>query len=161
LSEPVGADIESICGKCGDVWHVVVAKVGDTIARVICKQCGREHRHKPPGGTAQGKPAAGAARGAPARKSRAKAAPEPDTPKVTFDPNKPPRPYRPTEHFDPGDRVAHPTFGVGIVEGSPGPGKIDVLFPSGRKVLAQAKEDLRLERPRGGGAEGASGEGPV
>lgn len=45
----VGADIESICRKCGDVWHVVVAKVGDQIAKVQCKQCNGLHRHKPPG----------------------------------------------------------------------------------------------------------------
>ena len=35
----VGADVEALCGKCGDVWHVVVAKVGDRVAKVQCKQC--------------------------------------------------------------------------------------------------------------------------
>ena len=30
----VGQDIESICGKCGDVWHVVVAMNGTAIAKV-------------------------------------------------------------------------------------------------------------------------------
>ena len=30
MTPAVGADIESLCSKCGDVWHVVVAKVGDT-----------------------------------------------------------------------------------------------------------------------------------
>ena len=40
VSLPVGKDIESICGKCGDVWHVVVAKMGEQIAKVQCKQCG-------------------------------------------------------------------------------------------------------------------------
>ena len=50
VTPPVGADVESLCAKCGDVWHVVVAKVGDRIARVQCKQCGAPHRLKPPGG---------------------------------------------------------------------------------------------------------------
>ena len=35
MSAAVGADVESLCSKCGDVWHVVVAKVGDQIVRVL------------------------------------------------------------------------------------------------------------------------------
>ena len=42
MTPAVGADIESLCSKCGDVWHVVVAKVGEEIVRVICKMSYRK-----------------------------------------------------------------------------------------------------------------------
>ena len=48
MTPAVGADIESLCSKCGDVWHVVVAKVGEEIVRVICKECGGQHRYRNP-----------------------------------------------------------------------------------------------------------------
>ena len=51
MSVGVGQDIESICNKCGDVWHVVVAKVGDKIAKVQCKECNGYHRYRPSGTT--------------------------------------------------------------------------------------------------------------
>lgn len=158
MSLPVGADIESLCSKCGDVWHVVVAKVGDKIAKVLCKQCGKEHRYKPPERAAS----AATAASAPARRTTRAAAPEPavEEPLVPFDPAVPPRPYRATESFAPGERVAHPTFGTGVVEAIPGPGKIQVFFKDGRRVLAAAKSASGLERrgpPRPG--EGGPGVG--
>ena len=52
MSAGVGADIESICSKCGDVWHVVVAKVGETVVKVQCKECGGYHRYRTAGGKA-------------------------------------------------------------------------------------------------------------
>ena len=50
MSAAVGADVEALCSKCGDVWHVVVAKVGEAIVKVQCKQCGGYHRYKSPHG---------------------------------------------------------------------------------------------------------------
>src|SRR5665647_995831 len=46
MSAGVGADVESLCSKCGDVWHVVVAKDGDKIVKVQCKQCSGYHRYR-------------------------------------------------------------------------------------------------------------------
>jgi hypothetical protein len=130
------------------VWHVVVAKVGDTIVKVICKECRKEHRHKPPGGPVK-KPARPKA--APKLKGsalgRGPAPPRPESIIPTFDPARPPRPYVPSEAYRIGDRVVHATFGEGIVESSPGPGKIQVYFPAGRRVLAMAKAALAFERP--------------
>jgi hypothetical protein len=144
-----GADIESICSKCGDVWHVVVAKVGEKIARVQCKECGKEHRHKPlASATAAEKKAKPV--GAPSARSlkaAAKARAE-ATPIVDVDTSKPVRTYKASELFTPGERIAHPTFGQGIAEVSPGPGKIQVFFPEGRRILAMAKADSTL-MPRG------------
>ncbi len=148
MSAAVGADVESICSKCGDVWHVVVAKMGEQIVKVHCKQCGKEHRHKPPGGT-PAKVSAKAATQARTPKGRSKTAKPPTLPAgpPPFDPARPPRAYRPLDPYTVGDRISHPTFGAGVVESSPGPGKVQVWFESGRRVLAMAKPASLLERP--------------
>jgi hypothetical protein len=150
----VGADIESICSTCGDVWHVVVAKVGDKIAKVQCKQCGKLHRHKPPGEAGASASSSGGGASSSKTSSRttkprvAVAAPKPpDEPLVAADQSRPVRTYKASDTFSPGDRVQHPTFGTGVVELSPGPGKIQVFFPDGRRILAQAKAVSTLERP--------------
>jgi hypothetical protein len=155
VSAPVGADVESLCSKCGDVWHVVVAKVGDRIAKVQCKQCHGFHRYKPPPGSAAARelgPRTAAARtlGAgsttkAARASRRHA--EPPPPAVAPDLSKPVRRYAPSESYTPGERIQHTTFGTGVVESSPGAGKIQVVFPEGRRILAVAKAASTLSRP--------------
>jgi hypothetical protein len=65
----------------------------------------------------------------------------------TFDPNKPPRGYSPKDAYRLGERLVHPSFGTGVVAGSPGPGKVEVHFPSGERTLACAKDTSTLERP--------------
>ena len=140
----VGQDIEAVCGKCGGlVWHAVMAKVGDRIAKVVCKRCGGQHRYK----TEAGPESAEGERRATPRASRSKTAEAAPPPLPAFDPSKPPRTYSPRESFTLGDRVAHPTFGVGVVAGSPGAGKVEVIFPSGPRVLACAKAISTLARP--------------
>jgi hypothetical protein len=143
MSVPTGADIEALCSKCGDVWHVVVAKVGEDIVRVICKECGAQHRYRNP-----------KLKGQPARRasstSSSSSTPRPartaavvqrfDTPAVAADLSKAVRTYKASEKFAVGERVEHPTFGTGVVE-SAEPGKITVFFAVGRKMLVQAKGD--------------------
>jgi len=126
----VGADIEGICGKCGDVWHVVVAKVGDRIAKVQCKQCGALHRHRAPGAKAT------AVRRKPATTARRATAKEPPQ-LVEGDPSRPPRPYRPSETYVPGERIDHGSFGRGIVQQVIGSNKIAVHFPDRPRTLVQ------------------------
>jgi hypothetical protein len=140
MSAAVGADVESLCSKCGDVWHVVVAKVGDRIAKVQCKECGAYHRHRAPGGARAGK-SAGVRKRTTAAKARI------DQPRVEPDLSRPARRYQIDQTYAPGERIEHPTFGTGVVEGSPGTGKIDVFFPSGRRVLAQARSASTLSPP--------------
>ena len=135
MSAGVGADVEALCSKCGDVWHVVVAKVGEQIVKVQCKQCSGYHRYKSP-------------HGAPAEKKLPTATRPPretkppverfEKPAVSADLTRPSRPYRASETFEVGERVDHPSFGSGVVEVSE-PGKITVFFGSGRRVLVQAK----------------------
>src|SRR3954453_7493779 len=94
----VGQDIEALCGKCGQVWHVVMAKMGDRIAKVVCKRCGGHHRYRleadaaAPNPPATGAAASGERKAAPRRTARAHAAP-PAPVIPAFDPAKPPRPY--------------------------------------------------------------------
>jgi hypothetical protein len=148
MTASVGADIEALCSKCGDVWHVVVAKVGDEIVKVHCKECNKEHRYKSPHGSESSK----AKRSTPPSPDRAKAPVERfGRPAVAADLSKPVRSYRATEHFEVAERVEHPTFGQGIVEISDD-GKITVFFAVGRRVLVQAKTSAgstgQLTRPK-------------
>lgn len=149
-TEAVGEDIEALCGKCGTVWHVVMAKMGDKIAKVVCKRCGGHHLYRTEQSVeARATAAAGAGRGTTTRaRSRVRTpTPAPQTPIPAFDPNKPPRTYAASQSYAPGERVTHPTFGGGVVTGSPGPGKVEIAFPAGRRVLASAKAVSTLERP--------------
>ena len=147
MSAAVGADIESLCSKCGDVWHVVVAKVGEEVVKVQCKQCGGYHRHRSPNGTTTAKKSEPRP-----RVNRAKRAPVErfETPQVAADLSKPARTYSPMEKFVIGDRVEHPSFGAGVVEATPEPGKMTVFFAAGRKVLVHEKGpgSGALSRPR-------------
>ncbi len=148
----VGADIEDTCSRCGDTWHVVMAKMGERIAKVVCKRCGSQHNYR--GGSAgaaaaapEGGASAGPANGRRVVRRKTKTTePEPVV-APDFDPSKPPRPYSVKETFAPGERVEHPTFGTGVVSGSPGPGKVDVVFPTGLRTLACAKAESTLARP--------------
>ncbi|MGE3767848.1 MAG: hypothetical protein AB7L94_36675 [Kofleriaceae bacterium] len=149
MSAAVGADVESLCAKCGDVWHVVVAKEGDRIAKVQCKQCGGYHRYKSPHGAPAVKKLPATNR--PPKEPRESPAERFEKPAVAADMSKPSQPYRASGKFAVGDRIDHPSFGQGIVELSE-PGKITVFFASGRRVLVQAKDG-------GGGGGGAGGGG--
>jgi len=159
MSAGVGADVEALCSKCGDVWHVVVAKVGDKIAKVHCKQCGADHRYKSPH-------AAPAEKKLPAalRAPRAPKAPVErfEKPAVAADLAKPVRPYRASELFEVGERVDHPSFGQGVIE-IVEPGKITVFFASGRRVLAAIKAPVAdgLTRPKPFDHSNAAGGKPV
>jgi hypothetical protein len=115
----------------------------------VCKRCGGHHRYRDENADTSGgdasarprRPTFGSARRA-SRPSRPETAPVP-----AFDPAKPPRAYAARDSYVAGERVAHPTFGVGVVSGSPGAGKVEVVFGSGARVLACAKETSTLARP--------------
>jgi hypothetical protein len=153
MSAGVGADVEALCSKCGDVWHVVVAKVGQKIVKVQCKQCSGYHRYKSPHGAPAEKKLPSNQR--PAREAASPSRPSKapverfEKPAVAADLSKPSRPYRASESFEVGERIDHPSFGQGVVEIAE-PGKVTVFFASGRRVLAQAKSASTggLSRPK-------------
>lgn len=148
MSTPgVGQDIEALCGRCGQVWHVVMAKMGDRIAKVVCKRCGGHHRYRNENEAEEEAPRARGTRSFSTNRARAAKTPTPVPAVPAFDPSKPTRPYAASGAYAPGERITHPQFGVGVVAGSPGAGKIDVVFPSGPRVLAAAKTASSLARP--------------
>jgi hypothetical protein len=140
----IGQDIASVCHRCGDSWHVVISMVERKLAKVECKQCHAVHRYRAPkgeaassgGGSRAAAPRAAAAGKRPSRASAAR-------PLVEADLSRPIRDYAVSAAFEPGDRIRHAVFGEGIAQQSPGPGKIEVLFGSDRKLLAQAKPVAR------------------
>ena len=146
MSAGVGADVEALCSKCGDVWHVVVAKVGQQIVKVQCKQCSGYHRYKSPHGAPADKKLPATHR--PPREPRAPVE-RFEKPAVPADLSRPARPYRASELFEVGERIDHPSFGQGVIELSEA-GKITVFFGSGRRVLVQAKTaaSAGLTRPK-------------
>jgi len=141
----VGQDIEDICTRCGDTWHVVVAKVGERVIKVVCKLCGSQHNYR--GESSSGSTAGSSSSwGASRRRRTTKRAVVTPPPAPTFDPSKPPRAYSPQGTYAVGERIVHPSFGTGVVAGTPGPGKVDVVFPAGNRTLACAKAVSTLER---------------
>ena len=126
----VGGDIGSICRKCGDTWHVVVAVVAGDIVKVECKQCGGRHRYKSPEAASR----AAARRVRPvARKARA------SSPAVEAEPSQPARPYHTGDRYAVGEAIMHQRFGRGVVQALSGPNKVQVWFPDGEKVLVHAR----------------------
>ncbi|HEY4179847.1 MAG TPA: hypothetical protein VGM90_23560 [Kofleriaceae bacterium] len=148
MSAAVGADVESLCSKCGDVWHVVVAKEGDKIVKVQCKQCGGYHRYKSVHGATAAQKLPSNKR--PPKEPRATPAERIERASVAADLSRPSQPYRASGKFEVGDRVDHPTFGQGIIELSE-PGKITVFFATGRRLLAQAKDGGAVNTTSAGG----------
>lgn len=159
MAATVGADIESLCRKCGDVWHVIVAMVEGDIAKVQCKQCKGLHKYKNPDeadaeATTKKKPAKKKKPAMTAAQKKAAAAAKPVT-KATVKPDmdKEVRPYKFSEAYESRERIDHVKFGLGIVEDVLDGGKIEVFFEdSGRRVLAIAKPasslaSLKANRP--------------
>jgi len=129
----VGADIEALCGRCGMGWHVVIAMADGRIAQVECRQCGK--RHKPrTGGAERPRPHRRTGEtGAPARRIAAR------TPLVEPNLSRPVRPYSAADSYAPGDRVEHVAFGPGVVERLTGPGKVQIFFAGGSRVLVHRR----------------------
>jgi hypothetical protein len=141
----VGQDIEDICTRCGDTWHVVVAKVGERVIKVVCKLCGSQHNYRGENNGASSSSSSGSW-GASRRRRTTKRSVATPAPAPTFDPSKPPRAYSPQGSYALGERIVHPSFGTGVVAATPGPGKVEVVFPTGNRTLACAKAVSTLER---------------
>lgn len=128
-----------------------MAKVGDRVAKVVCKRCGTPHVYRRTRTEGDGSPAptGGGTRGMTGLRRRRRPTPPPPAPPPVFDPSKPPRTYSPRELFSAGERVTHPSFGLGVVRGTPGPGRVEIVFPlpAGPRVMACNKELSTLVRP--------------
>ena len=146
MSVSTGADVESLCTKCGDVWHVIVAMVGDKIAKVQCKECNAYHRYRDPAGKKQAA-SPSRRRSTSTSTGRAKKTAAPARQTVEANMSKPIRVYSPGEEYTVSERIEHPKFGIGVVQTSSA-GKAEVFFvTSGRKILATARPGPKLSRP--------------
>lgn len=132
----VGRDCQSWCTKCKDVVeHTVIAMLGSLPKRVECLVCGSQHNFRLP---ADSNP--GAKRSTANRKS---------SPRIgrgglksllaALETESSPRSYRMSETFSVNDILEHPHFGTGVVRGVVSGDKIEVLFESGTKILAQGR----------------------
>lgn len=62
-------------------------------------------------------------------------------PAVEADLGRPARSFRPSDTYEVGERMVHPTFGEGVVQATRGTTKVEVLFPAGTKLLVQGYGD--------------------
>lgn len=124
----VGDPIESRCTKCRKITnHIIVAITDDVPAKVQCNTCDGQHKYRPP------------------------AAPKKTTTRRTVDPKaaeqkewlelkpkiegKDAIAYSMETAFKVGSVMKHPKFGLGLVQSSLGPQKVEVLFEDGRKKM--------------------------
>lgn len=133
-----GKETLAYCTACKmDLNHVIVAMKGDRIAKVQCQTCKKEHVYKAPKGvTEPGK--------APKSRSKKKESAEEATSHsieaewqklMLTHKDAPTKAYGMKNSFGLGDKIAHPTFGEGIVGKLIYPNKIEVIFQMDLKVL--------------------------
>ena len=130
----IGSEVEAVCRRCGDVWHIVIALTENRIAQVQCGECGARHRYRPSGGVATG---AGRQPRSTDRKSPSRSPEIAAKPVVAADSSRPRRTFRPMDTYQVGDLMVHPTFGEGVVQATRGPTKMEVRFEAGTKLLVQ------------------------
>lgn len=115
----VGAEVESWCGKCGDLkTHNVVAMVGSEAKQVLCQACGSRHAFRAEPARKRSSPAeveASSRRTGPdpeatrrAEASRVLADEIARAPAI--------RAFDPKERYKAGEIISHPTYGPGKVE---------------------------------------------
>ncbi|MCL2326144.1 MAG: hypothetical protein FWC40_06595 [Proteobacteria bacterium] len=148
--DAVAKDIEAVCSKCGEAWHVVVAVADGKIVKVQCKSCQGYHRYRPiatermtlkqstkstiAASTRQGSPMP-----KPATERATSGATKAIQPYVKAN-DRTPRPYSmKSADYLLGDRVTHAKFGQGIVDGFPAPNKMFVSFETKRLLLVYGK----------------------
>ena len=143
----VAKDIEAVCSKCGESWHVIVAVADGKIQQVQCKSCGGYHKYKPIARDrmtlkrdTKSALAVGSVHAAPAT-PKEKKAPTPKVlePKVPAN-DRPIRKYSIKEKdYLLGDRIEHVKYGAGIVDELPSPTKMYVTFQTERVLLVYGK----------------------
>lgn len=149
ITPDVGQEIDSHCGKCKEpTLHIILAKVGEDIAKVQCKRCQAQHRYRPVGAAKKKK----ATRKKASKKGKSKSTRSRRTraddlkPRVKPNMSLPVRPYSLRESYTPGERIEHKKFGVGVVEALSSQ-KMEVFFQGnaengelvGRRTLAQGR----------------------
>ena len=129
----VGDNVDSWCTKCKLVLaHTIEVLVGSDIKRVCCNTCKGKHQYKPhPPGT----------KAASAKTPRFAAAPKATSYAALLESHRNDEvlDYSFQAKFLLGALLKHATFGVGVVTADKGGNKIEVLFPTGSKILVHAR----------------------
>jgi hypothetical protein len=137
----VGGEIAAYCGKCKDErTHIVSAMDGDIVRKVICSMCGGTHnfKQKPTIGAST---SASTAEGATKKRGGTRRSKEEQA--FSIDPKRPIKSYDMNTSFSAGDVINHPKFGLGAVETSLPPNKIEVRFQEGKKLLLHNMKNFR------------------
>lgn len=149
-----GGEVVSYCTKCKmDLNHRIIALVDGVPVKVECESCGSHHKYRRPmedraadkrtrsTSSASGRSSGGSARSAAAR-AAVEAAADADRERewqsriagrMADEFTK----YTPKGSFEEDDLVRHFKFGDGYVVRVIDPNKIEVMFQSGPRVLAQ------------------------
>ncbi|MGA9768927.1 MAG: hypothetical protein WBV94_07800 [Blastocatellia bacterium] len=136
----VGGEIAAYCGKCKDErTHIVSAMDGDIVRRVTCSMCGGIHNYKLKASAT----ASASSDGAGTTKKRATTRRGKEAPVFSIDSNRPVKSYDMNNNFSAGDVINHPKFGLGAVETSLPPNKIEVRFQEGKKLLLHNMKNFR------------------
>ena len=134
-----GKDVLSYCNKCKLVLsHTIIAmKDHNTIGKVVCNTCKSTHSFKDPSTATAKKVSKRTMSSTRETKSEQKLSHWQDmadhSPKEAL-------PYSIKTKFVLGDKIEHPSFGLGFVESLLGPDKINILFKAGEKTLMHNKK---------------------
>jgi hypothetical protein len=134
----VGLDINAHCGKCKtERTHVVAAMDGELVKKVTCSMCNSTHNFKAidPVKKESSRPVGRPPKTGGSRRSK-------ELP-FAIDPSRPVRQYSLDTNFAIGDVINHPKFGLGNVEATHLPNKVEVRFQDGRKTLIHNMKNNR------------------
>ncbi len=138
-------DTLAYCGSCKmDLSHTIVAMQGDRVLRVQCRTCRKEHAFKSPKGVNDPMAVKKAAAAKKSKKSAEEGAGGPSPVEMEWEKlmnqhkATPTKPYSAKGNFNLGDKIAHPTFGDGIVGKLIFPNKLEIIFRTDVKVLIHA-----------------------
>jgi len=133
----IGKEIPAFCGKCKlERTHTIAAMDADgTVRKVTCSMCGSNHNYR--------QKAASPAKSGRTPKANGKGSRSREQAAFSPDPKRPVRAYNMDTSFSTGDVINHPKFGLGSVELTRPPNKIEVRFQEGKKVLLHNMKDFR------------------
>jgi len=138
----VAGETLAYCMSCRmDLAHTVIAMKGDQVLRCQCKTCKKEHNYKAPKGITE-PGAAPVAKESTRKRSSAKTKAAEAVPVdqewqrvMSKTAGVAAKTYSAKSKFGVGEKIAHPTFGEGVVGKHIYPNKIEVLFQTDLKIL--------------------------
>jgi len=127
-------DIVAYCVSCKmDLAHTVVAMNGETVKRVLCNTCNKEHIYRAPKGERSP-----TSKKKPVRKKRTQKIVAPDVlweKAMDSAQDLPSNLYTFNGSFESGEKIDHKTFGLGLITKLIQPNKMEVIFKEGTKLM--------------------------